>query len=87
MTRVLDLGSGDVRIQDIRGVCLTLGADDNMYAVLEVRGGVDQMIYSDPDPDLVMRVICDLDDALDHAPGRIILADLVRAAKRGVLAE
>lgn len=87
MTRVLDLGSGDVQMRDIENVCLTFGGDGAACAVLEVRGGVDLMIYSDPNPDLVMRVICALDGALDHAPGRVVLADLVRAAQRGVLAE
>lgn len=86
MARVLDLGSGEIRLSDVQDVALSIGGDGGMCVVLE-GPALDLMVFNDPDPDLVIRVASGINDAIEQGHGRVVLADLVRAAQRGVLAE
>lgn len=85
MTRILDLGAWDLPVDQISDVATIMGPDGHGYLVLEVKSSPDLAIFSDPDQDLVLRVMGYLGDAVyDGCAPKIVLADMIRRARAGI---
>lgn len=78
-SRVLDLGTGDVLVENIDDIYIIDATDGVLYLTIKVRDSPDLMVFSNSDRDLVMRVTGALGDAIELGPNRIILTDLIRS--------